>query len=677
MRGAENVFTVHLLVALVQGMWKHLLLGFWLIIFCSYFNTVGSKEGWAPSKFVSSRGNRKKDDPKTLQQRPEDFMDDEDLADAAEAQKVQTADGYAGLGSTEGDVSRLGAILDIFKIEGETMGVKLLKRMGWREGQGVGPKVRRKARLDDFGVPGNTEGETHMFAPENTRMIRFVKKIDHKGVGYDGKAILAANKGVNASVRSDDESQEFGTAAAITSTKKKKSGRGGIGIGILNDTGSDDEDPYEIGPRISYNKVIGGDNKKKKPQLNGSARPVFISKKNAMAKASASLRKCYDGRLPLDGFVLSNDATSLSSIIASDGKYSPPEVPESWRSAKKPSSKQKPSNYISTAEAAKESKLDPKSRATLLGEASLPGKSVFDYLSSAARERLVSASGKSNLPPALGEIPRGYALTDEERQRELSSQVPKLDKNVAIAALGRGASGWMPYTEDDNKRSRYREYLERQAGIRESLPQRALDMTKDDWLKELQEFAHCAQIFKPMTGMMATRFTSSSSSKVALDSQTLTSPEDLLSKPPPKTEDPAEAAAKVGMFGPMTRSTQDFYPTRLLCKRFNVKPPAHVQLDPDRTTEDGADGGASGFQAGDGPPRRSLELVSKSAMNDILVESGGRNQHLLSLGIGSGIADLQQSTEDIVDPDRNEALEGERAGEAVFKAIFGDGDDDD
>ena len=38
----------------------------------------------------------------------------------------------------------------------------------------------------------------------------------------------------------------------------------GIGIGILNDTGSDDEDPYEIGPRISYNRVIGGEKKKKK-----------------------------------------------------------------------------------------------------------------------------------------------------------------------------------------------------------------------------------------------------------------------------------------------------------------------------------------------------------------------------------------------------------------------------
>jgi G patch domain-containing protein 1 len=678
MREVENVFMVHLRVALAQGTLMRSDHAIWLIVaFPSYFNTVGSKEGWAPSTFVSSRGNRKKDGLKTLQQRPEDFMDDEDLADAAEAQKVQTAEGYAGLGSTEGGVSRPRAILDIFKTEGETMGIKLLKRMGWREGQGVGPKVRRKARLDELGIPGEIVGETHLFAPENTRMISIVKKTDHKGLGYDREPPLASDKGVDTAVTSEDESQYFGTAVAVTSTRNKKSSRGGIGIGILNDTGSDDEDPYEIGPRISYNKVIGGDKRKKKPLINGSARPVFISKKKAMAKTSASLRKCHDGRLPLDGFVLSNDASSLSSIIASDGKYLPPKVPDGWKSAKQPSSDRKTLNYLSTAEAARESRLDPKARAMLLGEASLPGKSVFDYLSSAARERLASASGRTNLPPALGEIPKGYALTDEERQRELSTRIPKLERDVAIAALARGASGWMPYAEDENKRSRYREYLEGQAGIRESLPQRVLGITKDDWLKELQEFAHCAQIFKPMTGTMATRFTSSLSSKTVLDSQTSTGTETLLSKPAPKAEDPAEAAAKVGMFGPMTRSTQDFYPTRLLCKRFNVKPPAHVQLDPDRTAEDGGDGVAGGYQAGDGQPGRSLELVSKSAMNDIMIASGGRNQYLSSSGAGPGATDPQQPTEDIVDPDRNEALEGERAGEAVFKAIFGDDDDDD
>ncbi|KAJ1676438.1 hypothetical protein EV182_008193, partial [Spiromyces aspiralis] len=41
-----------------------------------YFNTVGSKEGWTPSQFVSSRTNRAQPQQGM---RPEDFMDEEDL----------------------------------------------------------------------------------------------------------------------------------------------------------------------------------------------------------------------------------------------------------------------------------------------------------------------------------------------------------------------------------------------------------------------------------------------------------------------------------------------------------------------------------------------------------------------------------------------------------------------
>jgi G patch domain-containing protein 1 len=277
----------------------------------------------------------------------------------------------------------------------------------------------------------------------------------------------------------------------------------------------------------------------------------------------------------------------------------------------------------------------------------------------------------------LGEVPKGYILTEEERQRELLTRVPKLDKDVAIAALGKGASGWMPYADDEAKRARYREFLEYQAGMRNAFPREAQLATKDDWLKELQEFAHCAQIFKPMTGLMATRFTSSSSTvKSTPEIDALTVTDSLLSTPNPKAEDPAEAAAKIGMFGPMTRSTQNFYPSRLLCKRFNVKPPAHVLLNPDRNPDDAGDGALnSGFQSGHGQIGSNLDLVSKSSIDDLLRETAGRNQQWNPIGPGSGEIALRQPEEVIVDPEKNEALEGERAGEAVFRAIFGDDDD--
>ncbi|KAL2062836.1 hypothetical protein VTL71DRAFT_5908 [Oculimacula yallundae] len=637
-----------------------------------YYNTVGSKEGWTPSTFVSSRTNRKKDEPKAAQQRPEDFMDEEDIADAEDAKRVQTAEGFAGLGSTQDDTSRRGAFIDLFRTEGETIGVKLLKKMGWKEGQGVGPKVRRKARLEGVEKPGDDASTTHLFAPENTYMISFIRKNDHKGLGFDGETRLSSNSGPGTvTPKSEDEDEDDGgLLAPKTSKKKKKPVRGGIGIGILNDTGSDDEDPYEIGPKISYNRVIGGDKKKKKAaKINPllSSKPVFISKKTAMAKAAIGFRKCHDGRLPLDGFILSSQ-DEFSSVTQSTGEYEAPQIPEGWKSSKQPKDGIQNSAYLSTADAAKASKLDPKSRASLLGEAALPGKSVFDFLSTAARDRLASASGKSNLPAALGEIPKGYNMTEEERQRELIAQIPKVDKYTADAALSRGASGFMPYGEDEGKRSRYRAYLENQAGTHTTPLEKTTSVTKDDWLKELREFANCAQIFKPMSGMMATRFTSSTTAaKLASDNSDSAS---LLSKPAPEVEDPAEQAAKLGMYGPLTRSSKEWYPSRLLCKRFNVKPPAHVQPG---ATEHGEENVA--------PRKTAPDVVSQSSIDEMMRESYSQRHDggggIAAVPVAGTSAPVEVKEEAIVvDAEINDALEGQKAGEAVFKAIFGDDSDD-
>lgn len=599
-------------------------------------------------------------------------MDEEDIADAAEAQRVQTAEGFSGLGTTQDDVASRGGLMGLLRVEGETMGAKLLKRMGWKEGQGIGPKIRRKARLE--GVEGTGE-DMHLFAPENTRMIGFVRKNDHKGLGFEGETRLDSSTGSAAEVVKSDE-EDGGSQLALLGpkkTKKKKPVRGGIGIGTLNDTGSDDEDPYEIGPRISYNRVIGGDKKKKKP-ANGAvnpllkAKPVFISKKSAMAKASAGFRKCHDGRLPLDGFILSSN-DEFSSILESSGKYEPPEIPKDWVSPKQAKSGAGAGSFLSTADAAKLSKLDPKSRAAILGEAALPGKSVFDFLSPAARDRLVSSTGKTNLPQALGEIPKGYNMTEEERQKELQAQIPKVEKYIAEAALSRGASGFMPYGEDELKRGRYRAYLEVQAGVNPHPMERPPNVSKDNWLKELREFANCAQIFKPMSGMMATRFTSSTTApKLASDAPDISGDTPLLSKPTAKPEDPAEQAAKLGMYGPLTRSSKDWHPTRLLCKRFGVQPPAHVQ--PGKTEH-----------ADEGPLRNAApDLVSRKAIDEMMMQ-GNRNWRDDSTNISQShtpeVAMEEAPAQMVIDTEKNEALEGQRAGEAVFKAIFGDDSDDD
>ncbi|KAI1802007.1 DUF1604-domain-containing protein [Daldinia bambusicola] len=682
-----------------------------------YFNTVGSKEGWTPSTFVSSRTNRRKDDKTPKQQRPEDFMDEEDLADAAEAQKLQTAQGFAGLGAADEDglMRRDGGLADLFRVQGDTMGIKLLRRMGWKDGQGIGPKVRRKARLDVGSRPSSSTqegGETYLFAPDDVALISFTKKLDRKGLGYGGEARLTPiklDKKEDAESSSDEDSRNgpLIRPGALKKKKPSKFGKGGIGIGVLNDTGSDDEDPYEIGPKISYNRVIGGDKKKKKAanitSANPSLRsaPVFISRKNALAQAGKNLRKCHDGRLPLDGFVFGVETDDLASTINAEvNKYPPPKIPPDWKSSKQRKSPDAPATgYMSTADAAKASKLDPKSRAALLGEAQLPGKSVFDFISPSARDRLAAATGKANLPPGLGEIPEGYALSEAEKQQELLRQIPELDKVTAAAAIARGASGGAaPYADDEAKRARYRSYLEWAAGFRATPPPRAPNVSVEDWLRELHEFRSCALIFKPMTGAMASRFTTSSSSsasKLATGSSgAVSSDKDLLSQKP---VDPAEQAAKLGMYGAMTRSVGDFYPTRLLCKRFNVKPPAHVQPDQQSEADSRGGGGAAGSGAskssygagvsmgmgvsGFATGAMTLDELLKSAQTQMQTHTTtSSNTEAATAPIPKAIEAPSPKKEDaaavVVDAEVNEAVEGKRAQDDVLRAIFGDSSDE-
>lgn len=636
-----------------------------------YFNTVGSKEGWTPSTFVSSRSSRRKDDKSATEQRPEDFMDDEDIADAEEDRKIQTSDAFAGLGAADGHVASARGLAGLLHVQGETMGTKLLKKMGWREGQGIGPKVRRKADLGMAFRPG--PDDTYLFAPENATMVAFVKKVDRKGLCHGGDQRLTPPAPCHLRQLSGDEDEDEGGGrlslgrprlSAPGASKRKQDGkaRGGIGMGVLNDTGSDDEDPYEMGPRISYNKVIGGGKtKKKKKELGATtaANPALKSKPVFLPKRTGSMlgtRKCHDGRPPLEGFVLSQNVDPLVSTINIDGKYPPPQIPTGWKSSKKPETTLSTSQYVSTADAAKASQMDPRARATLLGEKQLPGKSVFDFLSPAARDRLAAATGKGNMPQAKGEIPEGYSLSEEEKRRSLLDRIPKLDKQSALAAITRGAAGGAPYGDDEDKRARYRSYLELQAGLRSEPPDRPSRMTKEGWLQEMEEFYNVGRIFRPMTGSMASRFTTTSSSSLSMASGSDGRVPDgeLMSKSTSKPEDPAEAAAKMGMFGHMTRSVKEFYPSRVLCKRFNVKPPSHVHAE--------------------GEAKMKSTHRPESAQETI-----GPEDERISHAVGyeaSGSGEKQEDVLVVVDTGRNEALEGKRAGEEVFKAIFGASSDE-
>lgn len=612
-------------------------------------------------------------------------MDEEDRQEAEQSRTLQTSEEFAGFG-TQQDPKHRSAAIDLFRPSEQTRGVKLLMRMGWKEGQGIGPRIRRAANLEDG---SDTPGDQHLFAPADTAVISSYRKTDRKGLGYEGELqetphVAGKSSSHPRRIMSAESSDEEGTAPKLSKEKKSatQKSRTGFGVGVLNDDGDDDDDPYSMGPRISYNRVIGGDKKPKgKPKASiGTAnpmlkhKPTFISKK--LGSLKGVLRKCHDGRLPPDGFTLADELDAFGTMSINDEKYRPQQVPSDWTSSLSSDTAESKETFTSTSDAARASSMTAKTRAALLGESALPGKSIFDFMTPAARSRLAAASGRDDLPQAKGEpAPAGYEVR-APGANPILNLIPQLDNEIALQALNRGVSGWMPYSEDESKRNRYRAYLEIQAGLVQDkegsqIPPKAEGMKQDDWVIEMQEFARAAHVFKPISGLMASRFTSSTSLPQGQNGEASDS---ILSKPAAKPEDPAEAAAKVGMFGPLTRSFSNFYPTRLVSKRFSLPSIEH--------TTPAASGSASGGD-GDGtshsmPDSRTMQPTSFASAGT-QQESSAKYPRPDEAESGS----VQPSTDghatkaSTVDPSQNEALEQERPGMAVFKAIFGSDDEDD
>lgn len=220
-----------------------------------------------------------------------------------------------------------------------------------------------------------------------------------------------------------------------------------------------------------------------------------------------------------------------------------------------------------------------------MGETPLPAapRSVFDYLSQKDRERLKNMSAGNVVVPEQPQV-----TTAEPGPEPASSDVPtipRLDPNVAKMAL----LGFQPYVADPLKHARYTTFLNAQAAGEDVVPFGRLPNQKEnEFAKELSDYAKNATIFKPVSATMSGRFASASVVQLAPtvkgglykpeESGFLSNkPEDQSTSAEPETkkkeETPKENAARLGMFGPLTREVKTWLPAKLLCKRFGVKEP--------------------------------------------------------------------------------------------------------
>jgi G patch domain-containing protein 1 len=126
-----------------------------------YYNTVGSKEGWAPQSFTSSRQNR----AGARKQSISDFLDEDEKADM-EGKSLSASSQFDTFGFTAAEHSRKhaekeqherpsaipGPVPDeLVAPVSESIGVKLLLKMGWRRGHSIkevraSSDARREAR---------------------------------------------------------------------------------------------------------------------------------------------------------------------------------------------------------------------------------------------------------------------------------------------------------------------------------------------------------------------------------------------------------------------------------------------------------------------------------------------------------------------------------------------------
>uniref|UniRef100_A0A0N5A8B8 G-patch domain-containing protein n=1 Tax=Syphacia muris TaxID=451379 RepID=A0A0N5A8B8_9BILA len=234
-----------------------------------YFNTVGSKEGWQPATFRSSRDSRNE----FVASKPEDFMDEEDLGEFGIAERVirVSAEGKYGTKkfAWENNIKanlaeNLSSVLEaVIRPMSDSVGVRLLKKMGWREGQGIGPKrtkkVAEKMRKNEhrlYGIKTKLDEEDicesermapgFLFSPQDIESFALRSHEGTHGLGYEGLK------------KSDILSENYGVLEAAMKIKAKSKGIRGqaFGVGAFED---DDVNIYTDYDLTQYDYSIGND----------------------------------------------------------------------------------------------------------------------------------------------------------------------------------------------------------------------------------------------------------------------------------------------------------------------------------------------------------------------------------------------------------------------------------
>ncbi|XP_066493184.1 G patch domain-containing protein 1 [Tiliqua scincoides] len=574
-----------------------------------YFNTVGSKEGWAPSAFVSSRQNRA--EKKVLG--PEDFMDEEDLSEHGIAPKeITISDVFASKSKDKiqekarqiaGAAAPIpgATVLDEFIAPAKiTIGIDLLQKMGWKEGQGVGPRVKRKPRKQkpEPGVkiygcalpPGSEESEDEddeyrpenvTFAPKDVMPIDLTPKENVHGLGYKGldptKALFGTSQQqLNLFSPSSENTDLLGE---LQHSKGRKLGISGqaFGVGALEE---EDDDIYATESLSKYDTVL-------KDEEPGDGLYGWTAPKQYKSKQDMDLgfqkHKGMEKELKYIGKILDGFSLASASMNSQMKIYPPPDLPKDYRPVHyfRPVIKASSENtHLVQALAESTGKLESditlhsrhqktaSQRRELLGETPLkgPATSVLEYLSDKDKERIRGVKQQVEqqmIPPVLP--PQSV---HNQLQAPALHNVPQKGQLQLEAQLATISSGdFKPFAKDPRKQKRYEEFIENLKHGKNDTLESCLDPIMTEWERgrEQEEFSRAAMLYKSSSSVLSSRFTHA---KLEDDTDQVEVPRDQEAD-----VDDKQAAAKMKMFGKLTREKFEWHPDKLLCKRFNVPDP--------------------------------------------------------------------------------------------------------
>jgi G patch domain-containing protein 1 len=253
--------------------------------------------------------------------------------------------------------------------------------------------------------------------------------------------------------------------------------------------------------------------------------------------------------------------------------------------------------------------------------------------------------------------------------------MPRVDPAMAKAAL----IGYQPFKDNEIKQARYTSYLNAQSTSQAVDLQPLPGQSIADFNSELESFAKAAQIFKPMSAAMASRFRSSTAVEAApqLREGLYQPTEEAYAKHKSEAEaagimrmeveeTPKEHAAKLGMFGAMTREQKDWIPARLLSKRFGIRPPKINDSD---------------VKEPDLPQRDMTDITSTSSLipSNITLASTGDSLRVMAADAKNPEVERRNVSQIGLGEDESQGrdiLIYERPAMDIFKAIFASDEED-